>query len=62
MITKNKILTGLFAALLLAGVSCTKEVLDKNPPDSVSTDIFWASEADVNSAVAGVYSRLQQNF
>ena len=62
MTTKNKILSGLFSALLLTGISCSKEVLDKNPPDSVSTDIFWGSEADVNSAVAGVYSRLQQNF
>lgn len=32
------------------------------PPNSVSTDIFWKSEADVQSAVAGVYTRLQENF
>lgn len=43
-------------------VSCQKEFLDKIPPDSVSTNIFWASENDVASGLAGVYSRLQQNF
>lgn len=59
---KNKVLAGLFSVVLLTGLSCSKNNLDKNPPDSVSTDIFWASEADVNSGVAGVYSRLQQNF
>ena len=42
--------------------ACTKDFLDRNPPDSVSTEIFWASEADTRSALAGVYTRLQQNF
>lgn len=41
---------------------CKKNYLEKNPLDSVSSQIFWASEADVKSALAGVYSRLQQNF
>lgn len=62
MTAKNKVFKSLFVALLLTGISCSKNILDKNPPDSVSTDIFWLSEADVNSALAGVYSRLQQNF
>ncbi|MCG2615304.1 RagB/SusD family nutrient uptake outer membrane protein [Terrimonas sp. NA20] len=42
--------------------ACTKGFLDRNPPDAVSTEIFWASEADTRSALAGVYTRLQQNF
>jgi hypothetical protein len=42
--------------------ACTKNFLDRNPPDAVSTDIFWASESDTRSALAGVYTRLQQNF
>lgn len=46
--------------LLLA--SCNKEFLDKNPLNSVSSQIFWASEADVKTGLTGVYSRLQQNF
>lgn len=47
---------------MAASVGCSKNNLDKMPPEGVSTSIFWSSEADVNSAVAGVYSRLQQNF
>jgi len=62
MTTKYKSLTYLFIVVLLGVMSCSKDNLDKTPPDSVSTDIFWASEAEVNSALAGVYTRLQQNF
>ena len=62
MTLKNKVLAGLCSVLLIAGVSCSKNNLDKTPPDSVSTDVFWSTEAEVNSAVAGVYTRLQQNF
>lgn len=42
--------------------ACKKNYLEKNPLDSVSSQVFWASEADVKSGLAGVYSRLQQNF
>jgi hypothetical protein len=48
--------------LAFSFISCNKDLLDKNPPDAVSTDIFWASETDVQSGLAGVYTRLQQNF
>jgi starch-binding outer membrane protein, SusD/RagB family len=59
----NKIFfTIMVAGILLCATSCNKNTLDKNPPDSVSTGIFWLSETDVQSAVAGVYTRLQQNF
>ena len=51
---------GFFALSIMP--ACTKGFLDRNPPDSVSTEIFWASEADTRSALAGVYTRLQQNF
>jgi len=50
------------AATVLLGTSCKKDFLDKNPPNSVSTEIFWTSESDVQSAVAGVYTRLQENY
>lgn len=59
---KNTLRSCLLATLVVVGLACSKNNLDKTPPDAVSTDIFWASETDVNSAVAGVYSRLQQNF
>jgi hypothetical protein len=52
----------IFIAAFLTGTSCKKEFLDKNPPNAVSTDIFWLSEADAQSAVAGVYTRLHENF
>lgn len=52
----------IIAIIVLLGVSCKKEFLDKNPPNSVSTAIFWTSDADVQSAVAGVYTRLQENY
>jgi len=42
--------------------ACRKDFLERNPLDSVSSQIFWNSESDVRSALAGVYSRLQQNF
>jgi len=55
--------TKIFAvAFLVSTASCKKDILDRAPLDSVSTDIFWNSEADVQSGLAGVYSRLQQNF
>lgn len=48
--------------MLMLVVSGCKDFLDKNPLDSVSSQIFWASDADVKTGLAGVYSRLQQNF
>ena len=62
MTTTNKILSSIAICATLTFVSCSKGLLDKNPPDSVSTGIFWATEGDVQSALAGVYTRLQQNF
>ncbi len=59
---KHLIYQFIVAATFLTGTSCKKDFLDKNPPNSVSSAIFWASEADVQSAVAGVYTRLQENF
>ncbi|MEI6949305.1 RagB/SusD family nutrient uptake outer membrane protein [Paraflavisolibacter sp. H34] len=62
MTIKHKLITGVSAFMLLAAASCKKDFLDRNPLTSVSTQVFWASETDVKSALAGVYSRLQQNF
>jgi hypothetical protein len=57
----NKLLGCCFLAVIVS-TSCNKDILDQTPPDTVSTDIFWASDADAQSALAGVYTRLQQNF
>lgn len=62
MTTTNKIIGCFCVCLLLTAAACKKDFLDKAPLDSVSTQIFWQSEADVQSALAGVYSRLAQNF
>ncbi|WP_345953848.1 RagB/SusD family nutrient uptake outer membrane protein [Mucilaginibacter sp. PAMB04168] len=48
--------------VLVAITSCSKDFLDRNPLNSVSSQIFWQSETDVQTALTGVYSRLQQNF
>ena len=63
MRTRYKISIWLSACLLVMGsVSCDKDFLDRNPLNAVSSQVFWTSEADVQTALAGVYSRLQQNF
>ncbi|RZK92381.1 MAG: RagB/SusD family nutrient uptake outer membrane protein [Pedobacter sp.] len=59
---KNKNIILCFVFGLLTFGSCKKDFLDKNPLNSVSSEIFWGSETDVQTALAGVYSRLQQNF
>ncbi len=59
---KHLIYQIILVAFIVTGASCKKDFLDKNPPNAVSTEIFWTSEADVQSAVAGVYTRLQENF
>ncbi len=57
---KNRLI--LSSAILLLLGSCNNDFLERNPLDSVSSQIFWNSEEDVRSGLAGVYSRLQQNF
>jgi len=61
MITRIKPLF-LLLAMVLTGISCKKDLLDRNPLNSVSSEVFWKTEADAVSGLAGVYSRLQQNF
>jgi hypothetical protein len=62
MLTKNKYILLLPVLMLAAITSCKKGFLDRNPTNSVSSQVFWASETDVQTGLAGVYSRLQQNF
>ena len=47
------------SACILLGASCKKGYLDRNPLDLPSSSVFWTSDADVQTAIAGVYSRLQ---
>jgi hypothetical protein len=62
MRTTHKLFYAITLCSTFVYMSCSKDLLDKNPPDAVSSSIFWASEADVQSGLAGVYTRLQQNF
>ncbi|WBL23357.1 RagB/SusD family nutrient uptake outer membrane protein [Zunongwangia sp. HRR-M8] len=55
----NIIILVMSAMLIL---SCNDDFLDKNPPDTISTQNFWTSQEDVETALAGVYYRLQENF
>lgn len=48
--------------LIFIFASCESDFLDKNPLDSISSQGFWNTKADVETGLAGVYSRLQQNF
>ncbi len=52
----------LFLFFALISYSCENDFLEKNPLDTVSNEIFWQTEEDVEIALAGVYSKLQQNF
>jgi hypothetical protein len=58
----HKIFSWVLAASMVGGVSCKKDFLDKNPLSAVSSATFWTSEADVNTALAGVHTRLQSDF
>ncbi|MCR9066218.1 MAG: RagB/SusD family nutrient uptake outer membrane protein [Cytophagales bacterium] len=62
---KNKYKISQFSITLLLVFflsSCEKDFLDKNPLDSVASQGFWKTKADVETGLAGVYSRLQDNF
>src|SRR5690554_3180671 len=59
MKTKYSILSLL---IIFISYSCEKDFLDKNPLDTVSNEIFWQTEEEVDIALAGVYSKLQENF
>lgn len=50
------------AALLITATACNKDLLDRDPLTSPSSGTFWNTEADVQTALAGVYTRLQTDF
>ena len=62
MLLKNSFTLLITAITMMLAVSCKKGFLERNPKNSVSSQVFWTSEADVQTGLAGVYSRLQQNF
>lgn len=63
MCTKNKISLYIAAiAMMIAGVACNKDFLDRDPLKDPSSATFWTSDADVQAGLAGVYTRLQNDF
>lgn len=48
--------------IALISFSCQKDFLEKNPLDTVSNEVFWQTAEEVDIALAGVYSKLQENF
>ncbi len=59
---KNISLLIVAIAIMIAGVSCKKGFLDRNPLKDPSSATFWTSDADVQAGLAGVYTRLQADF
>ncbi|MGF7216284.1 hypothetical protein GGR92_002449 [Spirosoma lacussanchae] len=59
---KNFFRVGLIGVALLLLGGCQEDFLEKNPLDSISSQTFWKTEADVNMALTGVYSRLRGGF
>lgn len=49
--------TFLFIVLLISFTSC-EDFLEKNPLDQMSNETYWTSEEEVEMALAGCYSRL----
>jgi starch-binding outer membrane protein, SusD/RagB family len=63
MLTTNKIFIYLsLVVVMVTGASCNKDFLDRDPLDTVSNATFWTTDSDVQTALAGVYSRLQSFF
>lgn len=50
------------AVFMLLLSACSKDFLNKNPLDQISSETFWKSEADVQMAVTGCYARLKGSF
>ncbi|HLZ87250.1 MAG TPA: RagB/SusD family nutrient uptake outer membrane protein, partial [Puia sp.] len=56
----RSILLPLTAALMLC--ACSKNFLDKNPTDQLSTANFWKTQSDADQALTSIYSYLIQGY
>lgn len=61
---KNKYSSLFLVALLVSmfSIQCNKDLLDQTNTNTVSTGNFWASEADAQSAVNGMYHPITNTF
>jgi len=48
----------LLTGIILLAPSCRKGFLDRNPPSSLSTTVFWKTESDADLALTGLYNYL----
>ncbi|MFW5753841.1 MAG: RagB/SusD family nutrient uptake outer membrane protein, partial [Marinilabiliaceae bacterium] len=58
----NKILFMMVALVALSMTSCDDEFLEMQPDDRITLDNFFASEDDLKSATAGLYSKVWFDF
>lgn len=60
----NKYLTSILVILVIGFLaqSCTKDLLDQNNSNTVSTGNFWQTEADAKNAVNGMYHPITNTF
>lgn len=57
---KNKLIY-IYVLLLMVSSAC-EDLLDQEPESSVSSESFWKTEDDVNSAVYGMYNQFRATF
>jgi len=59
---KNIYIIPTLAILIISLFGCSKNFLNRNPPDQLSAGTFWKTQADADLALAGVYSYLVQGY
>jgi hypothetical protein len=55
----KKLFFPIVIVLMVAGISCKKDFLDVKPTSSITAGNFYQSQQDIQQAVTGVYSSLQ---
>lgn len=52
-----------YTTIFLLGLgSCSKDFLDKNPLDRLSSDQYWKSKADFDMALTAIYGQMQNSI
>lgn len=52
----------LLAVVFSGFYSCSPDLLEQLPPNQISSDMFWKTTDDANSAVSGVYNAMRSHF
>src|SRR5690554_6507661 len=59
---KTKILVIIQSIFLLIGTTACEDMLDLKPVSTISSESFWEEEADVKSALYGMYNQFRSTF